>query len=95
MQLFLLLRLFDITSTYILIEMGSEELNPIANFLISENWNFYFAFQILATTLIIIIATQLNNKLIWFIINALSAIIVLNNIVGYLLFLYYSSPTLL
>ena len=91
MELFILLRLADITSTAILMSMGNEELNPIADFLISENWNFYFLFQIVATFLIIYIAARLENKWIWIVINSLSAVVVLNNIIGYLLFLYFAN----
>lgn len=90
MKLFILLRLADVASTYLLIEAGAVELNPIADFLIAKNWNFFFAYQILATAIIVFLGIYLNRKWIWIILNLLSGLTVANNIIGYLLLLTYS-----
>lgn len=62
-------------------------MNPVADYLIKQGWGYYILFQVIASIIII----KLSNKYrLWLPINLLSFVVVLNNIVGYLLFLFYA-----
>lgn len=78
MKTYLLLRLADIVTTYILItHYQAVELNSLMGQLINYGWIYYLLFQWVATVIIMLLVKV--DKL-WTILNILSGLVVINNL---------------